>query len=236
MACKIQDNRIIRAITGKERPAGISEQVHFIPLHLLQRIKNKSKSMILKHSGISMSTDPTSVRSLINFILELENLFEYIGSRLQSSGETVSVAESVTSGFLQFSFSQMKDASQFYKGGMTAYTQEGKVDLLQVDDEEASACNCVSANIAETMALNVARLFKSDWSIGVTGYATPVDESDGKLYAYFAISRKGTVIVSERLDLHTGTKSPNAQLYYSEFILGCLKLELDKQHKEIAEE
>ncbi len=192
--------------------------------------------MILKHSGIGMSTDHTSARSLINFILELENLFEYIGGHLQSSGETVSVAESVTSGFLQFSFSQMKDASQFYKGGMTAYTQEVKVDLLQVHDGEASACNCVSAAIAETMALNVAKLFKSDWSIGVTGYATPVDESDGKLYAYFAISRKGTIVLSERLDLHTGTKPPNAQLYYSEFILGCLKLELDKQHGEHIEE
>ncbi|WPO81537.1 CinA family protein [Chryseobacterium sp. JJR-5R] len=188
--------------------------------------------MILKHSGISMSTDPTSVRSLINFILELENLFAYIGSRLQASGETVSVAESVTSGFLQFSFSQMKDASQFYKGGMTAYTQEGKVSLLHVDDGEASGCNCVSPGIAETMALNVAGLFKSDWSIGVTGYATPMDESDGKLYAYFAIARNGKILLSERLDLHTRTKSPNAQLYYSEFILGCLKLELDRQHHE----
>jgi nicotinamide-nucleotide amidase len=188
--------------------------------------------MILKHSGIGLSPDPTSVRSLIHFIMELENLFEYIGGRLLSSGETVAVAESVTSGFLQFSFSQMKDASQFYKGGMTAYTQEGKVDLLHVDDEEATECNCVSGNIAETMALNVAQLFKSDWSIGVTGYATPVEESGGKLYAYFAIAYKGTILLSEKLDLHTRTKAPNAQLYYSEFILGCFKLELDKKNEE----
>lgn len=191
--------------------------------------------MILKHSDIGISTDPTSVRSLINFILELENLFDYIGGCLLSSGETVSVAESVTSGFLQFSFSQMKDASRFYKGGMTAYTQEGKADLLRVDDEEATACNCVSANIAEVMALNVAGLFKSDWSIGVTGYATPVEESDGKLYAYFAIAYKSRIMLSEKLDLHTRTKAPNAQLYYSEFILGCLKLELDRQYEEKVE-
>ena len=188
--------------------------------------------MILKHSGIGVSSDATSVRSLIHFILELENLFEYIGGRLLTSGETISVAESVTSGFLQFSFSQMKDASHFYKGGMTAYTQEGKVDLLDVDDEEATASNCVSPNIAEVMALNVAKLYKSDWSIGVTGYATPVDESGGKLFAYFAIAYKGKVLLSERLDLHTRTKAPNAQLYYSEFILGCFKLELDKHNEE----
>lgn len=191
--------------------------------------------MILKHSKIGVSSEELSVRSLIHFIIELQNLFDYIGNHLLTINETIALAESVTSGFLQFSFSQMKESSNFYKGGITAYTLEEKVDLLHIDEDKASACDCVSPEIAETMALNVAEIFKTDWSIGVTGYATPVPQSRQKLYAYFAIVYKGKVILSEKLDLHSRTRQVNAQLYYTEFILGCLKLELDKQAERIAE-
>ncbi|SEM90111.1 amidohydrolase, PncC family [Chryseobacterium taichungense] len=184
--------------------------------------------MILKPSRIGVSSEELSVRSLINFIIELQNLFEYIGKYFLSANETIAIAESVTSGFLQFSFSQMKEASTFYKGGITAYTLDEKVGLLNVDEKEAAACDCVSPGIAETMALNVSKIFKTDWSIGVTGYATPVPESRQKLFAYFSIVYKGKVILSEKLDLHSRTRQVNAQLYYTEFILGCLKLELDK--------
>ncbi len=183
--------------------------------------------MIVKPSQIGQA-DELSVKSLVYFIIELEKLFKRIGECLLSANETVSTAESVTSGFLQFSFSQMKDASRFFKGGLTAYTLEEKVNLLQVNPHEAKQHNCVSPHIAETMALHAAERFNTDWGIGVTGYATPVEESNGKLFAYFAISYRGNIILSEKLDLHSRTKPINAQLYYSEFILGCFKLELDK--------
>ncbi len=186
--------------------------------------------MILKSSQIAHA-DSLSVKSLVHFVIELEKLFKRIGEYLLSGDETVSTAESVTAGFLQFSFSQMKDASQFFKGGMTAYTLEEKVNLLEVDPVEAQQCKCVSPHMAGTMALQVGKVYKTDWSIGVTGYATPVEESEGKLFAYFAIAYQGKVVLSEKLDLHSRTKPINAQLYYSEFILGCFKLELDK-HRE----
>lgn len=186
--------------------------------------------MILKSSQIAHA-DSLSVKSIVHFVIELEKLFKRIGEYLLSGDETVSTAESVTAGFLQFSFSQMKDASQFFKGGMTAYTLEEKVNLLDVDALEARQYNSVSPHIAETMALQAGKLYKTDWSIGVTGYAIPVEESEGKLFAYFAIAHKGKVVLSEKLDLHSRTKPVNAQLYYSEFILGCFKLELDKNRK-----
>lgn len=191
--------------------------------------------MILKPSRIGVSSEELSVRSLINFIIELQNLFDYIGKYLLSVDETITVAESVTSGFLQFSFSQMKDSSKFFKGGITAYTLDEKVSLLNVDETEANACDCVSPHISETMALNVSKLFKTDWSIAVTGYATPVPESKQRLFAYFSIVYKGRVILSEKLDLHSRTKQVNAQLYYTEFILGCFKLELDKHAEKRSE-
>ena len=184
--------------------------------------------MILKSSQIGVSSDELSVRSLIFFIVELQNLLAYIGNSMLENNETIAVAEGVTAGFLQFSFSQIKDASHFFKGGITVFTEEEKMRLLKVDSQETHKSNGVSAAVAETMALNVAKIYKSDWSIAVTGHSRPTDKSGKKLFAYFSITYKGKVILSERLDLHSRTKAVNAQLYYSEFILGCFKLELDK--------
>ncbi|UCA61707.1 nicotinamide-nucleotide amidohydrolase family protein [Chryseobacterium rhizoplanae] len=185
--------------------------------------------MILKPSQVS-DVDQLPIKSMVCFMIELENLFQCISEHLLSVGETVSTAEDVTSGFLQFSFSQMQEACRFFSGGMTAYTFDKKVDLLAIDKDEAKQHNCVSRQIAETMALEIASLYGTDWSIGITGYARPIEESQGRIFAFFAISYQGKIILSEKLDLHSRTKFVNAKLYYTEFILHCFKLELKKLH------
>ncbi len=187
--------------------------------------------MIVRPSQIGVNADELSVRSLIYFFIELENLLHYIGKRLRKSGESIAIAEGVTSGFLQFSFSQMRDAARFYKGGVTTYTLDDVSRVLEIDNRTHSL-NFVSAEVAESMAKKVGTLYQSDWSIAVTGFATTTDSAHGKLYCYFAIAYKGKSILIEKLDLHSRTKSVNAQLYYSEFILGCFKIELDKHRME----
>jgi PncC family amidohydrolase len=129
-----------------------------------------------------------------------KNLLEYISQSLMTIDETISIAESVTSGCLQLAFSQMPNASLFYKGGITTYTLQEKVRLLKVNRPEAEECDCVSENIAATMALNVAKLFESDWSISTTGYCTPIRNSEYKIFAYFSFSYKGEVILTKNLN------------------------------------
>lgn len=156
-----------------------------------------------------------------------DELFDAIAKRLKQKKETISAAESVTSGFIQFSLSQMKDASQFYKGGITAFTLEEKVKLLNIDAEEAEKCDCVSRDIAEKMALNVATLFGTDWSIGVTGYATPVEESDFKTFCYFAVAYKNQILISEKLISTEENDGAATQTYFTEWILRSLNSKLD---------
>ncbi|EJL75922.1 CinA family protein [Chryseobacterium populi] len=158
-----------------------------------------------------------------------KNLLEYISHSMITTSETISIVESVTSGCLQLAFSQMPNASLFYKGGMTAYTLSEKVRLLNVDKTEAEECDCVSENIAETMALNIAKLYETDWSIATTGYCTPIRNSAYKIFAYFSFAYKEEIILTKKLELHPKTQALNAQLYYTEFILGCFKSEMNKQ-------
>lgn len=158
-------------------------------------------------------------------------LLDKISYNLRQRNESISIAESVTSGFLQLAFSQMPNAESFYKGGITAYTLEEKVRHLNLDYDEAKAVNCVSRHISEVMAQNVALLFDTEWSIATTGYATPVEESNNEIFAYYCIAYRGKIIRSDRIELHPMTKAPDAQKYFMEYILGCLRCEV-KRHLE----
>jgi nicotinamide-nucleotide amidase len=116
-----------------------------------------------------------------------------IGKRLVAKKQSISVAESVTSGLLQFAFSSMENAVNFYQGGITAYNIGQKFKHLTVEPLHALSVNCVSAKVAVEMARNVCDQFTSDWGIAVTGYATPVPESGNKLFAYYCIVHKNKV-------------------------------------------
>lgn len=157
-----------------------------------------------------------------------QNLLNYISQFFVAADESVSIAESVTSGCLQLAFSQMPDALLFYKGGMTTYTLTEKVRLLKVTSPGPDDHDGAGEAISQAMALSVAKHFESDWSISTTGYCTPVINSGYKVFAYFSFSYKGEIILTKKLELHPKTQALNAQLYYTEFILGCFKSELNR--------
>lgn len=111
------------------------------------------------------------------------------------AGRTIAVAESVTAGNLQAALSQAKDASKFFQGGITAYNLGQKYRHLFVEPIHAEACQCVSAKVAEEMAINVRDMFLSDLGVGITGFATKVPE-DGvnELYAFISIANGEKIV------------------------------------------
>ncbi len=105
---------------------------------------------------------------------------------------TLAVAESVTCGRVQARVGEISGASNFFLGGITAYSLQQKVRHLGVNRTAAKKVNCVSAQIAEQMARGVCGLFGSDLGVATTGYAEP-SPSDGvaEPYAWWAIARRG---------------------------------------------
>lgn len=86
---------------------------------------------------------------------------------------TLAVAESLTCGRVQARVGAISGASEFFLGGITAYSIEQKVRHLGVDEAEARALNGVSADVAEQMAVGVCHLFGSQVGLATTGYAEP---------------------------------------------------------------
>ncbi len=135
--------------------------------------------------------------------------------------ETIAVAESVTAGLLQSAMASCEQASRFFQGGITVYNLGQKCRHLDIDPIHGMDCNCVSEKVAREMAVNVCKLFTSNWGIGITGYATPVPESDNKLFAYFAISYNGHVKHCEKID--AAVDDPHeVQMWYIEKIVEAL--------------
>jgi nicotinamide-nucleotide amidase len=145
-----------------------------------------------------------------------------IGKELQAKQQTIAVSESVTSGLLQFAFSNMENAEKFYHGGITAYNIGQKFKHLNVEPIHAIAVNCVSQKIADQMALNVAALFNSHWGIGITGYASATPESGNEVFAYYSISFRQSVKLAGILNAKNEAP-PAVQLYYATELLGKLK-------------
>lgn len=113
--------------------------------------------------------------------------------------KTLAVAESVTSGLIQFCFASVPDASQFFQGGITAYNLGQKCRHLSINAVHAMKCDCVSEKTAREMALHVIPLFACDYGIAITGFASISPEQNDELYAWFAIAEKDNVLLSKRI-------------------------------------
>ena len=145
-------------------------------------------------------------------------IIDKIKDKLIERNEKLSVAESVTAGFLQAAIASAEVALKFFEGGITTYNINQKVRHLGIDKKKGEECNCVSEQTANEMALGVCELFGTDWGIAITGYATTVPESDFKLFAWFSICRKGNVMLAQKIDLKN-QKAEEAQFQYVNSIL-----------------
>ncbi|MBN2586835.1 MAG: CinA family protein [Candidatus Fermentibacteraceae bacterium] len=100
-------------------------------------------------------------------------LAEEIGNLLRSSGMTVSLAESCTGGMLGAILTSAPGASDWFAGGVTAYSDLVKVSLLNVPEETIAEHGAVSRQTAEAMASGIRELTGTDLSLAVTGIAGP---------------------------------------------------------------
>jgi nicotinamide-nucleotide amidase len=92
---------------------------------------------------------------------------------LRSPRLKLATAESLTAGLVQARIASVSGSSEYFLGGITAYTLEQKVRHLGVDRVMAAAVDCVSAGVAEQMARGAVTLFRSDLAVATTGYAEP---------------------------------------------------------------
>ena len=96
-----------------------------------------------------------------------------VGQLLRARSATISTAESCTRGLLGSMLTDVSGSSDYYIGGVVAYTNQVKCDVLGVDPETLSSVGAVSRETALQMARGVRRLLGSDYALSTTGIAGP---------------------------------------------------------------
>ncbi len=104
---------------------------------------------------------------------ENETLQSVILKMLSERDEKLAVAESCTGGGISAEITSIPGSSVCFLGGIVAYNNQIKHDLLNVPEEILLKHGAVSAEVVELMAKGIEDKFKSDWSIAISGIAGP---------------------------------------------------------------
>lgn len=111
---------------------------------------------------------------------ELYKLAEKVIEKAREKGLTIATAESCTGGWIGKALTDIPGSSSVFVGGLTAYSNDVKQNLLGVPEDTLKAHGAVSAQTAHSMAKNCAQCFGVDIAISVTGIAGPGGGSKDK--------------------------------------------------------
>ena len=111
---------------------------------------------------------------------EGESIEKLIANKLTSNNLTISFAESFTGGKISDTLVSVAGASSFFKGSLVCYSTSSKVNNLNVDKDLIDKYSVVSKEVVESMALNVKKMFNSDYSLATTGNAGPTKGDSNK--------------------------------------------------------
>jgi nicotinamide-nucleotide amidase len=103
----------------------------------------------------------------------VQELASSLIKKLQENNLTIAVAESLTGGLVAASLTEIPGASKVFKGSITAYADEIKQNVLNVNKETILKFTSISEQVALEMAINVRTIMKSDIGISTTGVAGP---------------------------------------------------------------
>lgn len=96
-----------------------------------------------------------------------------IGKLLTEKGLTLATAESCTGGKVAEVITSVAGASNYFRGSIVSYATEAKIDVLHIDKELIDRFSVVSEEVAQDMASQAQKLFKTDFAIATTGNAGP---------------------------------------------------------------
>ncbi len=117
-----------------------------------------------------------------------EPLEKVVGDILKQKEKTLCTAESCTGGYISHLITSIPGSSDYFKGGVVAYSNEIKAEILQVDENLLKEYGAVSQQVVEAMAINARRLLQSDFSIAVSGIAGPDGGTPQKPVGYVWIA------------------------------------------------
>ena len=175
---------------GMLRLFGIPESVIASTLRAAEaeglRLDDLEITTCLRRGEIEVSTryeppDAPDYRALAEFIAARhgDTLFSDDGSTVDEQvarlleGRWVAVAESCTGGLMAARLTDPPGASAYFAGGVVAYSDRVKSELVGVDPGVIERVGAVSQEVADALADGARERFGADVGVGITGIAGP---------------------------------------------------------------
>lgn len=98
---------------------------------------------------------------------------EEIGALLKAKNLSLSTAESCTGGGIAALVTSVPGSSEYFKGGIVAYSNEIKRTLLHVSAETLEKHGAVSRETVEEMVKGAMKTLKTDCAVATSGIAGP---------------------------------------------------------------
>ncbi len=153
-----------------------------VKLRLSVKGNNKQQLNLLVDEKISelRKLIPELIFAVEEYGKEPESLEKTIGELLRKKKQTLAVAESCTGGYIGHLITSIAGSSDYFNGGIIAYANDIKTNVLKVDVSTLQTNGAVSKEVAEQMATGVRQRLKADFGIATTGIAGPTGGSNEK--------------------------------------------------------
>jgi nicotinamide-nucleotide amidase len=152
-----KSSELILKITAQSTEESISNKI----------IDKTSNEIILRLKEYVFGFDDDSIEVIIKKLLTEKK-------------KTVSVAESCTGGLISKILTDVSGSSEYISMNVTTYSNEAKMELLEVKEKTLEQYGAVSEQTAQEMAEGIKRLSQSDFGLSITGIAGPTGGSEEK--------------------------------------------------------
>jgi len=117
----------------------------------------------------------------------MASLEQEVGNLLRQKGLTLGIVESATGGLISHLITNVPGSSDYYKGSVTAYSNEAKIKIIGVKEDTINKYGAVSHQVAEEMAQGGRKILATDICLADTGIAGPGGATPGKPVGLFYI-------------------------------------------------
>jgi len=128
-----------------------------------------------------------------------EKTLKRVSNLLKQKNFTVATAESCTGGLISHSLTNISGSSDYFERGIVSYSNEAKIELLDISEDLLLKHGAVSIQVARAMAESVRIKSNVDIGISTTGIAGPTGGTNEKPVGlvYISISTSDETIVQK---------------------------------------